>query len=151
MEKSPTVLLSMKPCYADMVFNGEKKAELRKRIGRNMQNRDVLVYVTSPVRQLRGGFHVGLVRKGPPKEVWNSVSSEAGINRREFDAYYSGSKTAYALKITSVWQYEKPLGLSALKTAFENFVVPRSWRYLKPSEERFLKSGLGVDSVQRVD
>ncbi len=139
MEKEPTVLLSMKPCYAELVFNGEKTAELRKRIGQNMQNRDVLVYVTSPVRQLRGGFHVEVVQKGPPKEVWSSVSAEAGINKREFDAYYSGSHTAYALRITAVWQYEKPFALSTLRAMLDNFVVPRSWRYLKPSEQRLLK------------
>ena len=129
----------MKPCYADLVFNGEKTAELRKRIGQSMQNRDVLVYVTSPVRQLRGGFHVEVVQKGSPRDVWKSVSDAAGINKQEFDAYYSGSHTAYALRITAVWQYEKPFALSTLRAMLDNFVVPRSWRYLKPSEQRLLK------------
>ena len=151
MEKSPVVLLSIRPCYADLIFNGEKTAELRKRIGHDMQNRDVLVYVTSPVRQVRGGFHVGDIQQGTPKEVWHSVSAEAGIDKQEFDAYYSGSKTAYALKITSVWQYEKPWGLSDLRAKLEKFVVPRSWRYLKPPEQRILKRGLGTASVRSID
>lgn len=151
MRKAPTVLLSIKPCYADLIFNGEKKAELRKRIGQDMQNRDVLVYVTSPVRQVRGGFRVGDIQQGTPKEVWHSVSAEAGIDKQEFDAYYSGSETAYALKITSVWQYDEPWGLSALRAELENFVVPRSWRYLKPSEQRILKRGLAATSVRSID
>ena len=128
------LLLSLKPCYADLVFEGLKEAELRRRITPYMENRDVFIYVSSPVRQLRGGFRVGHVWSGPPEEVWNDVSELAGVDKRDFDAYYAGRTIAYALKITNVWEYKNPVGLNELRSQFPNFVVPQSWRYVRPEE-----------------
>ena len=68
------LLLSLKPDYADLVFDGLKEAELRRRITSCMENRDVFIYVTTPVRQLRGGFRVGQVWSGTP-----GGSMETGI------------------------------------------------------------------------
>ena len=128
------LLISLKPHYADLVFEGLKKAELRRRDLSLMKGRDVFVYVTSPVMQLRGGFHVGEVFTGTPVEIWNKISEDAGIEKSDFDAYYAGSNLACALKITYVWEYEDPLGLSELRAKFYKFVVPQSWRYLKADE-----------------
>ena len=50
------LVLSIRPHYADMVFVGTKKAELRRRMASVIENRPVFVYVTSPVREIRGGF-----------------------------------------------------------------------------------------------
>ena len=61
--KTEPLLLSLKPCYADLVFQGLKKAELRRRIP-CVENRDVFIYVSSPVRCLRGGFRVEHVWSG---------------------------------------------------------------------------------------
>ena len=138
------LLLSLKPCYADLIFEGLKKAELRRRIASCIEGRDVFIYVSSPVRQLRGGFRVGEVWSGSPEEVWNRISacdsadrSElAGVDKRDFDAYYAGCEIAYALQITDVWEYENPADLNRLRERFPNFVVPQSWRFVKPEEHR---------------
>ena len=135
LDMKARLLLSMKPRYAELVFNGAKTAELRKRISPYMKNRDVFIYVTSPVRQLRGGFRVEHVWSGSPEEVWVLVSDKAGINKQDFDAYYEGRTTAYALKIADVWEYDQPFALNTLRERLEYFVVPRSWRYIKPEEQ----------------
>ena len=128
------LLLSLKPIYADLIFDGFKTAELRRRIVSQIENCEVFVYVTSPVRQLRGGFRVGQVWSGSPEDVWKDVSGFAAVGKREFEAYYAGRAIAYALQVTDVWSYMKPVGLSELRSEFPNFVVPQSWRYVKPEE-----------------
>lgn len=128
------LLLSLKPDYADLVFDGLKEAELRRRISSCMENRDVFIYVTSPVRQLRGGFRVGQVWSGTPEEVWRRVSKLAGVHKRDFDAYYAGRTVAYALEITDVWEYKNPASLNTLGNRLPDFVVPQSWRYVRPEE-----------------
>ena len=133
---SQPLLLSLKPDYADLVFDGLKEAELRRRISSCMENRDVFIYVTSPVRQLRGGFRVGRVWTGPPKEVWGIVSNLAKVTRKDFDAYFEGQAMAYALEITEVWEYQNPVPLHVLRNRFSNFIVPQSWRHVRPSECR---------------
>ena len=141
MSKSPKpLILSLKPRYADLIFEGVKKAELRRRPLVQVEGGEVFVYVTSPVMELRGGFRVGEVWAGTPQEIWEKVSEWAAINRDDFDAYYEGQSVAYALEITDVWEYSNPPSLSTLRTQFDNFVVPQSWRYVKPEEHRSFRS-----------
>lgn len=136
---SQPLLLSLKPDYADLVFDGLKEAELRRRITSCLENRAVFIYVTSPVRQLRGGFRVGQVWSGPPEEVWRQVSKLAGVRKRDFDEYYAGRTVAYALEITDVWEYKNPASLNTLGDRFPDFVVPQSWRYVRPEEYRLFR------------
>ena len=128
------LLLSLKPCYSDLIFEGLKRAELRRRPLKQMEHCSAFVYVSSPVRKLSGGFRVGKVWTGTPDEIWGTVFDKAGLDKSDFDAYYAGQSTAYALEITNVWRYANPLHLEDLRGLFENFVVPQSWRYLRPDE-----------------
>ncbi|MCG8600628.1 MAG: ASCH domain-containing protein [Verrucomicrobiales bacterium] len=128
------LLMSLKPNYADLVFSGLKTAELRRRIWREEEVRDVFLYVSSPVKELRGGFTVGEVWKGSPEEIWKVVSGFAGVSEGEFNAYFEGRKIAFALEITGVWEYARPLSLESLREKFPKFVVPQSYRYLKKDE-----------------
>lgn len=134
------LLLSLKPRYADLIFAGRKKAELRRRIASGIEGRDVFIYVSSPVMQLRGGFRVGQVWQGSPEEVWNEVSELVGVNKRGFDKYYKEREIAYALQVTDVWEYENPVDLNGLRNQFPNFSVPQSWRYVKPEEYRSFRN-----------
>lgn len=135
--KTTPVLFSIKPRYADLIFKRLKTAELRRRILSGAEDRDVFVYVSSPARELRGGFRVGQVWEGTPDEVWNEVCKDARVEKRDFDIYYASSKVAYALKIEDVWEYENSVSLIRLQKSFSQFVIPQSWRYVKPEECKF--------------
>lgn len=139
-KKAPPLLISLKPNYADLIFSGLKTAELRKRISSQITNRDVFIYVSSPTRELRGGFRVGQVWQGSPEQIWSTVSNLAGVSRRTFNDYYEGQNIAFALEILDVWQYKKPLSLKDLRTRFPGFVVPQSYRYAKPNECRSFRN-----------
>lgn len=130
------ILLSLRPVYADLVFNGLKRAELRRTIAHQMEGRDVFIYVSSPVRRLRGGFKVDKVWAGSPESVWNQVSALAQVDRETFDSYYAGRSVAFALGISSVWEYKNQPSLAILRKRFPQFVVPQSWRYLRDDEHR---------------
>ena len=141
------LLLSLKPRYAELVFQGLKRAELRRRIP-CVENRDVFIYVSSPVRCLRGGFRVEHVWSGSPEQVWKKVERLARVERREFDAYYAGRSVAYAMRISKVWEYDEPVHLEVLRKQLSDFVVPQSWRYVKPNESRYFQT-LGGNSIRR--
>lgn len=130
------LLFSLRPRYANLVFDGIKKFELRRRGLTLMRGRDVFVYVSSPVGKLRGGFRVGEVQTGTPEKIWGVVANSACIEKADFDAYYAGRDIAYALEITEVWKYSEPMSLSELRETFQNFVAPQSWRYVKPEEHK---------------
>ena len=145
--KTKPLLLSLKPCYAELVFQGLKRVELRRRIP-CVGNRDVFIYVSSPVRCLRGGFRVEHVWSGSPEQVWKKVEGLARVERREFDAYYAGRSVAYAMRISKVWEYDEPVHLEVLRKQLTDFVVPQSWRYVKPNESRYFQT-LGWNSIRR--
>ena len=142
-----SILLSLKPCYADLVFKGLKKAELRKRITPLMKNCDVFIYVSSPVKRLRGGFRVGHVWSGTPEEVWDHVSELAGVDKCDFDAYYAGRTIVHALQITNVWEHKNPPSLKSLRDRLTNFVVPQSWRYVRPEEYQVFRNMNHLTSI----
>ena len=134
-----SLVLSLHPHYAQLVFNGSKRTELRRRFAEGLEGCDVFVYVTSPVRELRGGFRVADIWKGTPEELWEKVSETAGVNRAQFDAYYRGTEVAYALTMADVWEFKSPSSLNALRKSLGEFVVPQSWRYVRDEEIRWLK------------
>lgn len=130
------LLLSLKPKYAGLIFEGTKKIELRRRVASSMENRNAFVYVSSPVMQLQGGFQVGQVWKGTPEEVWYWASELAQVTKQSFDTYFEGRDIAYALEITDVWEFESPTHLSWLRSQFPNFAAPQSWRLVSPEEHQ---------------
>ena len=148
MDASTTpLMLSLKPCFSDLVFEGRKRIELRRRAPSDINGRDIFVYVSSPVMELRGGFRVGEVWSGTPAEIWSKVEEGAGVNKCDFDDYFAGQSVAHALEITEVWKCANPVSLSSLRRWFKDFVVPQSWRYVKP-EECHILSQLKVSSEQ---
>ncbi|NBB78613.1 MAG: ASCH domain-containing protein [Verrucomicrobia bacterium] len=138
--KTTPLLISLKPNYADLIFSGLKTAELRRRISEGIQDRDVYVYVSSPVKELRGGFRVGQVWAGSPSQIWATVRELAGVNKRTFDNYYSGQKIAFALEILDVWEYAHPRSLEQLRARFLGFVAPQSYRYVRAEEIRSFRA-----------
>ena len=136
---SQALVLSLQPHFADLVFNGSKRTELRRRFTEGLEGCDVFVYVTSPVRELRGGFRVEDIWKGPPEDLWGKVSGTACVNRAQFDAYYRGKEVAYALTMADVWRFKSPSSLDALRQRLGDFVVPQSWRYVRDQEIGWLR------------
>ena len=133
------LLLSLKPCYADRVFERLKTVELRRRIASHIRKRDVFVYVSSPAMELRGGFRVGDFWHGTPEEIWTKVSELAHVNKQDFDSYFEGQAVAYAFEITEVWEFPESVSLDALRKEFPKFVVPQSWRYVREEEHKFFQ------------
>ncbi len=134
-----SLLLSLQPHYANLVFNGSKRTELRRRFAEGLEGCRVFVYVTSPVRELRGGFRVENVWKGTPETLWEKVAETSGVKRDQFDAYYRGKDVAYALAIADVWLFKTPSSLQAMREGLGGFVVPQSWRYVRDEEALWLE------------
>jgi len=133
------IVLSLKPYYAEMLFAGVKTIELRRRIATGFKGREVFVYVSSPVQKIWGGFRVHEIRSGAPDELWAHIEAKAGVERVEYDAYYSGSGVAHALHVSHVWQHDAPVALGVVREALPEFRPPQSWRYAKGQELTWLE------------
>jgi len=120
------VLLSIKPEYASRIFDGSKHFEYRRVIFCRQDVKRVVVYASRPVGKVVGEFEVGGVLSGTPLSIWRRTEAHAGISRKEFFRYFSGTAIAHAIRVANHVRYDTPLCLQ------ESFRLspPQSFLYL---------------------
>lgn len=124
------ILMSIRPEYAEKIFNGIKKVELRRVKPKNLETGDlVFVYVSSPVKSLMGAFSVLSVVEKSTARLWKEVRTSAGIERKVFFDYFQGLDKGVAIFIKNVWLLPKPIHLSDLQKEVKGFYPPQSFRY----------------------
>lgn len=131
---SSALLLSIRPKYANLIFSGRKKIELRRVRPRLQKGGLVLIYVSSPVKALMGGFQVRKVIEGTPKYLWSTVGAESGVTKKEFEDYYSGLSLGFAIFSSKIWQLKQPINLTDLKKRWSHFSPPQGYRYINLNE-----------------
>src|SRR3954469_7433444 len=114
-DNSRYVLLSIQPRYAVQIFDGTKTVELRRSFPRLYKTGSVIVYVSTPVKAVMGGFQINRVLKAEPQEIWEAAGKAAGVTREQFDQYYTGVENGYAIFIDDVWRYKTPIPLETLR------------------------------------
>lgn len=119
-------LMSIKPEYANKIFDGTKKYEFRKVIFKNSNITTVVVYSSSPVQQVIGEFEIDNILSSAPKDVWAKTKDFSGISKHFFFEYFANKEMAHAIKIKNVKKYKKPL---SIKDDF-NVLPPQSYLYL---------------------
>ena len=118
------ILLSVHPRFADLIFDGTKRIEFRKRnvpaeIGR------VYVYSTSPASAILGYFDVERTIDLSPVNLWKNYSSIGGIAKKDFDSYYRGHRLGRGILIGSIRRYRCAISLPMHMRA------PQSFAYLQ--------------------
>jgi predicted transcriptional regulator len=121
------VLLSIKPEFAEKIFNGTKKYEFRRSVFKNQNIKTIVVYASSPVQQVIGEFEIDSILNDVPQQLWNRTKEFSGISERFFFDYFGDKEKGYAIKIKHTTRYEKAL---SLKDDF-NVVPPQSFLYLE--------------------
>lgn len=121
------VLMSIKPEFAEKIFNGTKKFEFRRSIFKNKNVKRVIVYASSPVQKVIGEFEIGAIIDSDLETLWNQTSAYSGISKEYFDSYFDDKKKGFAIKVKKIKKYSKPLCIR------KNFKVapPQSFLYLR--------------------
>lgn len=120
------VLLSIRPCYAERILDGEKKYEFRRRIFRK-DVESIYIYSTSPVKRIVGVLRIEQIIEGTVEMIWEECSSGAGLSREEYFGYFENKEKAFAIKIKEVQAFDEPVDPNVIS---EDFVPPQSFRYV---------------------
>ena len=120
-------LLSIKPEFAEAIFNGKKRFEYRKVIFKE-KVRYIQVYVTKPVGKIIGEFEIDEIIKDNPVEIWNKTKKYSGIKKEFYMEYFENRKIAYAIKIKKAMRYKE---LLCPYTIDSNFIAPQSFKYIR--------------------
>lgn len=135
MTEGTTILLPIKPEYAEKIYRGTKKYEYRKNTIRNGQPGRIVLYETRPVCRITGEIKIGNVLSRDPETIWNETNKYGGITKQDFDNYYKGKPKCIAYEIVEARKYEKAKELKeyGLKRAPQGFVylAPHDFIYMK--------------------
>ena len=121
------VLLSIKPHFADEIFNGNKKFEYRKSIFKNQDIKTIVVYSTMPIGKIIGEFDIETILEEHPSILWNQTKRYSGVTKEFYQHYFKGRDKGFAIKIKSVHKYDNPI---CPYETYDNFTAPQSFKYI---------------------
>lgn len=130
----PTLFLSLRPRFAELLLIGEKTVELRRIRPAVSDGTPVLLYASSPRMTLVGRAQVATVEVGPTEQIWREHGPHTGITRKEYDDYFTGLDLAVAIKLVNIRRLQKPRPLTDLRQRLEGFQPPQSYRYLDSAQ-----------------
>jgi len=102
------VLLSVKPEFANKIFEGVKRFEFRRTIFKEKVN-TVLVYASSPTKKVIGEFEIDEIINDSLDNLWRRTKKYAGIGKEYFYTYFADKEHGYAIKIKKITKYNRPL------------------------------------------
>ena len=121
------VLLSIKPEFAEKIFDGTKKYEFRRSVFKNSDVKTIVVYASSPIQKVIGEFEIERIINDNLEKLWDSTKEFSGISENYFFEYFNNKETGYAIEIKNTKRYKEPL---SLKDNF-NTKPPQSFMYLE--------------------
>jgi predicted transcriptional regulator len=121
------VLLSIKPEFAEKIFNGSKKYEFRRSVFKNRDIKTIVVYASSPIQRVIGEFEIDSILNDDLLQLWNKTKDHSGISENYFFEYFNNREKGYAIKIKNTILYKEAL---SLKDDF-NVNPPQSFKYLE--------------------
>lgn len=122
-----SVLLSIKPEFADRIFRGSKRYEFRRILFKDRSVKRIVVYASTPIRKVIGEFEVVDILEHEKECLWEQTKDYSGIPKDYFDEYFRGRETGYAIEIGETRLYDTPL---ELKKNFNVERPPQSFMYL---------------------
>lgn len=124
------VLLSIKPEFADKIFDGTKKYEYRKSIFKRTDIRKIIVYASSPIKKVIGEFTIEDILNDKVELIWENTALLSGITKKFYLTYFENKDKAYAIKIGHATRYNRARKLSDYNIHF----APQSFTYLKEND-----------------
>lgn len=143
------LFLSLRPDYAELILSGRKTVELRRIRPRAMPGTLVIVYASSPVRQVLGTCLVKTIGSATPEEIWRLHGPHIGLDWSAVAAYLHGKDRGVAITVTSPRRLDYPIPLTDVRKQLGDSAPPQSFRYVA-IETAIALIGLGA-ATPRLD
>jgi predicted transcriptional regulator/predicted N-acetyltransferase YhbS len=125
------VLLSIKPKYAQLIEQGQKLVEFRRKFSACLAASKAIIYVSSPTKELRLTATIASVVRSTPRQLWERFSHLGGVDRQSFNNYFTGIAEGYALLLSDVRVLPNPLPLDSPFLREARFQPPQSFSILR--------------------
>jgi len=139
VEDGPIYLMSIRPQYANAIFAGRKKFELRKLSGVPPieEGSLIVVYSSGKVKSIVGEFRAGRVIMGAPDYVWAHASRPGTGVGGDAYAYIRGAKRAMAIEVVEPRLYPRPVSLEEIRRLIPGWMPPFSYKRLEPGDRLY--------------
>jgi predicted transcriptional regulator len=118
------LLVSVRPRYAESILRGNKTVEVRRSFSSKWLGSRVAFYASAPVSSLVGEAVIEHLVEDAPDKIWNHFCGSLGCTKVEFDAYTAGANKVFALVLSDIRTYVKPLALNAARDLTGERLVP---------------------------
>lgn len=121
------VILSIKPEFAEKIFNGSKKFEFRRRLYKKKDVKVVIVYASAPISKIIGEFEIGSVLHDNLSSLWKTTNEFSGITEEYYIDYFKGKESGYAIAVKNAEKYDQPI---CIRESF-GLTPPQSFAYVQ--------------------
>ena len=125
-----TLFLSLKPHFARAILDGKKTVELRRIAPKIQPGYKILIYASSPVRQVLGTCRTVRLEVGHKSAIWERYKNQCGVTESEYEAYFEGVQDAVAIVVDNPCVLQEAPSLATLRNRVAGFRPPQSFRYL---------------------
>ncbi len=99
------LLFSLHPNNANLILEGRKRVEIRKRFRMKWQGSRVNLYSSRPVASLVGEARISYIDYESPETIWMKYENEIGASKEDFDNYVGNEKNVYAIVLDEIKSY----------------------------------------------
>jgi len=131
MPNEHTILMSLRPEFADLVLHGRKTIEFRRRFSKKHEGATIVFYVSSPIKRFMFAATITRVDHRKKQHLWNSYQEEGGISRNKFEEYFIGLEYGYAIHLADIRHIPNQLGLDQAREIFPKLRPPQSFQTLQ--------------------
>jgi predicted transcriptional regulator len=83
------VILSIKPKFAEKIFEGSKKFEFRRIVFKNPNVSKVVVYASAPISKVIGEFEIEEIIHKELDSLWANTKEYSGISKEYYQSYFT--------------------------------------------------------------
>lgn len=128
------LVVSIKPEFAEKIFNGQKSIELRKSAPNVSPGDIVVIYSTHPVKAVIGICQVKEIIKMQPSLMWSKHNDKLGIDKKRFQEYFFNTSQAVGIVLTAIYRLQESVSLVAIRKMIPMFQPPQTFRYYNKSK-----------------
>lgn len=125
-----SVILSIKPIYAQAIIAGTKKVEFRKKIFKREVEK-IFIYSSMPKKKMIGYFTILEIIEDTPNNLWNDFKEVGGITEKDFFEYYNNVEKGFSIRIDKVVKFEDEIEPNEF---IEKFCAPQSYIYKRKND-----------------
>lgn len=145
------IFLSLRPVYAELIVSGAKTIELRRIRPRAMPGTLVIIYSSSPVKQIVGTCIVDKIGVASPEEIWKLHGPHIGLDWSAVATYFHGKVEGVAISVTNPVRLANPIPLLTVRKYLGDSAPPQSFRYIRRDEaDALIRAESPVNNLEAV-